>query len=221
MTRTVPRITTITALGIALVGCHEPVSHRNPSRFASLPPAKTLLTQAVRCGESHEVAAGGMLVERATDFASMAKDRMDGRIDRIGASAPAISKSHCAALLADSATHPADWNAPQMPDPLREVVHLSGADSVLVPVIASVYLCERGGAGRWPWGEPAYQSDRGEVDCYERQLTLVGYLFGEDGTVLWKGVHRYDLDEAPDLGKLVDRLVRQAPLGAPAPLKGG
>ena len=113
------------------------------------------------------------------------------------------------------------WNSPEMPEILRELVHLSGADSVLVPVVLADYQCDRGGNEAWRWGEPAYQADTGQVDCYERELSLMGYLFGEDGTVLWKGVHRYELTEAPDLAKLVEVLVRQAPLGAPAPLRGG
>lgn len=205
----------------ALGGCTEPTSHRNPSRFASLPPAKTLLTAALRCGESHEVAAGGMLVKRATDFGAMAVARLDARIERIGDSAPAIPRRYCAGLVDDGATHPSAWNSPEMPDILRELVHLSGADSVLVPVVTAEYRCDRGGNDPWRWGEPAYESDRGEVDCHERELSLIGYVFGEDGTVLWKGVHRYELTEAPDLAKLVEVLVRQAPLGAPAPLKGG
>lgn len=202
-------------------GCTEPTSHRNPSRFASLPPAKTLLTAALKCGESHEVAAGGMLVKRATDFGAMAVVRLDSRIERIGASAPAIPRRYCAGLVDDSATHPTAWNSPEMPEILRELVHLSGADSALVPVVTADYQCDRGGNEPWRWGEPAYQADGGQVDCYESQLSLMGYLFGEDGTVLWKGVHRYELTEPPDLGKLVEVLVRQAPLGAPAPLKGG
>ena len=204
-----------------LIGCTEPTSHRNPSRFASLPAAKTLLTAAVRCGESHEVAAGGMLVKRATDFGAMAVVRLDARIERLGPSAPAIPRRHCAALLDDGAMHPSAWNSPEMPEILRELVHLSGADSVLVPVVTAEYQCVRGGNQPWIWGEPAYASDRGRVDCHESELSLIGYLFAEDGTVLWKGVHRYDLTEAPDLGKLVEILVRQAPVGAPAPLKGG
>jgi len=204
-----------------LGGCNQPASFRNPSRFTSLPPGRTLLTSALRCGETHEVAAGGMLVERATDFGAMAVVRLDARIERIGDSAPAIPRRYCASLVADDATHPRDWNAPKMPDILHELVHLSGADSVLVPVVTSQYECNRGGKGTWSWGEPAYQSDRGRVDCHESELSLIAYLFAEDGTVLWKGVHRYELTEAPELGKLVDLLVRQAPVGTPAPLKGG
>ena len=86
-----------------VVGCTEPTSHRNPSRFASLPPAKTLLTAALKCGESHEVAAGGMLVKRATDFGAMAVVRLDARIERIGDSAPAIPRRYCAGLVDDGA----------------------------------------------------------------------------------------------------------------------
>lgn len=205
-----------------LWGCTEPTSHRNPSRFASLPAAKTLLTGALRCGETHEVAAGGMLVKRATDFGAMAVVRLDARLERIGDSAPAIPRQHCAALTDDSAIHPSAWNSPEIPDILRELVHLSGADSVLVPVVTADYQCDRRGAGEgWRWGEPAFESDRGRVDCYESELSLIAFLFAEDGTVLWKAAHRYELTEAPDLGKLVEILVRQAPIGAPAPLKGG
>ena len=212
---------TAVALALTLAGCTEPTSHRNPSRFASLPPARTLLTSTLRCGESHEVAAGGMLVKRATDFSAMAVVRLDARLERIGDSAPAIPRRYCASLVDDGATHPSAWHSPEMPEILRELVHLSGADSVFVPVVITDYRCDRGGDEPWFWGEPAYQSDSGQVDCHERQLSLIGYLFGQDGTVLWKGVHRYDLTEAPDLAKLVEILVRQAPLGAPAPLKGG
>ncbi|MEZ4443020.1 MAG: hypothetical protein R3B72_28250 [Polyangiaceae bacterium] len=200
------------------LGCPARPSHRNPSRFAALPPAHTLLTGAVPCGESHEVAAGGQLVKRATDFRAMTVARFDKRLSRIGAGTPPINRDNCRELTSDSAEHPADWSSPRMPEILRELVQMAAADAVLVPVVSSVYRCDQGRRG-WPWGEPAYQSDQGQLDCYEAELTVAAYLFDRDGTVLWKGVHRYDLDEAPDVAEMVDVLVRQAPIGDAAPLR--
>jgi hypothetical protein len=210
----------IPLLVLLAAGCPEPTSHRNPSRFASLPASKTLLTGAVKCGESHEVAAGGLLVRRATGFSVMAADRVDARVSREGESAPALSRDHCAELLSDNARHPSDWKSPRVPKILKELMHLSGADSALVPVVTSTFRCDRKGAV-WPWGEPAYESDKGTTNCHEEELVLIAYLFAQDGIVLWKAVHRYELTEAPDLGKMVGVLIRHAPIGGAAPLRGG
>jgi hypothetical protein len=203
-----------------LAGCQTQTSHRSPTFAGADAPSPTLLTGAVECLEKADVAAGGQLVRRATDFGTYTVQKLNLRVARVGDSAPALPSSNCAELTSEHATSVADWHSPPMPKVLFELIAISGAESAFVPVVTTRMECGKK-PGAWIWGTPAYESETGDVDCHEAEIALIGYLFDKNGALLWKAVHRYQVDEPPDAAVLAEELVRQAPLGKPAPLRPG
>lgn len=200
-------VTLLGAGSLALSACSAPKSHRSPTFSA---PPTTLLTSAVACLEAVEVAAGGEIVRRATGFGPQAVQRLNTRLARLGPATPALPSSHCFELMSDQAADPRDWKSPAPPEVLRELAEMTGAASVLVPVVASRFHCDQ---TSWRWGEPSYENETGRVDCHEDVLTFAAFLYAADGTLLWKAVHPHALRDPPDLDALADALILEAPLG--------
>jgi hypothetical protein len=204
----------VICLGVGLVACSAPASYRSPTFTTA--PATTLLMSAVPCLESLDVAAGGEIVRRATGFGPLAVQRVNGRLARKGAASPSLPPSHCLDLTSEQAADPRDFNHPPAPAVIRELAEMSGADSVLVPMVASRFACD---AASWRWDQPAYENESGRIDCHEHALTFAAFLYGADGALLWKAVHRYEVAHVPDLAEMAETLLREAPLGAAAPLR--
>lgn len=203
-------------LSVALVGCAAPTSHRNPAHPE--PVATTLLLTPTECLASVEVAAGGEHVRRKTDYGSLAAQRFNLRWSRLGEVAPALPKTICREFTGEAARHPVTFDAPEMPDVLADLFAMADVESILVPVVSNEIACAEQDDTTWIWGEPAYEDERGLVDCHESHLTFSAFLFGRDGTVIWKGVHRHALDGPPDPDELAMPLIEQAPLGEPMTL---
>jgi hypothetical protein len=202
-------LTFVASLG--LVACGGPSSHRSP-RFSEA-PKKTLFTSAVPCLEAVEVASGGEVVRRATGFGPLAVQRLNTHLARRGAATPAVPTSFCIDFTSDQAADPRDFKNPPAPPVLRELAEMTGADSVLVPVVASTFRCDK---TTWRWGEPAYEHESGRIDCHEDTLVYAAFLYAADGALLWKAVHRYELKEPPELAELAETLLFEAPLGEAA-----
>jgi hypothetical protein len=208
------------AMGLLLAGCGQPTSHRSPAFQGAPTPKPTLLTGAVPCLDSAVVVAGGQLVRRATGFGKEAVQRVNNRVARIGQTAPALPSSVCRDLTSERAKSSTDWLAPEAPSILVELAQMSGAQTVFVPVVRSEMECGRK-TGPWWWGKPAYEDDRGDVDCVETKLTFMGYLFDAQGSVLWKAVHEHEVREVPDSAKLANELMFEAPIRQAVPLSPG
>lgn len=204
--------------GFALAGCTGHTSHRSPALGATQVPEPTLLTGTVACLDSAVVAAGGQLVRRATGFGVEAVQRFNNRVARIGDTAPALPNSLCLDLTAERAQSPVDWTAPRAPDILVELAAMSGAQTVFVPVVQSKMTCGSK-PGPWLWGKPAYEDDRGDLDCVESTMTFFGYLFDAQGNVVWKAIHEHEIDEVPDAAQFANQLMREAPINEAVPLR--
>lgn len=200
-----------------LGGCEGPSSHRSPAFSSVEAPTPTLLTETVPCLDKAVVAAGGQLVRRATAFGEEAVLALNMRVARQGDTAPSFPSSSCSELVSPNAQDPGDWLSPKAPAILAELATMSGAQAVFVPVVKSTMACGSK-PGPWPWGKPAYEDGRGDLDCVETRLTLIGYLFDAEGAVLWKAVHEHVVDEPPDLATLANELLLEAPIGEAAPL---
>ncbi|MEM9696092.1 MAG: hypothetical protein AAGA56_26345 [Myxococcota bacterium] len=201
------------------LGCAEAqTSFRNPTS-GEAPPATTLLTGPVACLQKVEVAAGGEHIRRATDYANLAVQRLNLRVARKGDVAPAISDTHCRTLLAAESRHPEVWTRPAMPRVVRDLFEITAADSLLIPFVTNDFSCGPKQEGGWSWGEPAYEDERGLVDCHESMLTFGAYLFTRDGKLIWKAIHRYEVERPPDPDEMSFTLIGQAPLGEPVSLK--
>lgn len=201
-------------LTMVLVGCAPPMtSHRNPAYPDAV--ETTLLLTPTDCFESVEVASGGEHVRRATDFGALASQRYNLRWARIGEVAPGIPQGLCRELTSEQAEHPTTWNAPRMPDVVKDLFAMTDVASVLVPVVSNEIVCAEKGDAPWIWGEAAYEDERGLVDCHESHLTFSAFLYGRDGQLLWKAVHRHTLEGPPDPDELAWLLVQQAPIGEP------
>ena len=170
------------------------------------------------CVEKAVVEAGGQLVRRSTAFGDELEQKLNLRVARLGDVAPGFSTRHCTELASDQALNESDWLNPKPPPILAELASMSTAQTVFVPVIASVVECNASDKP-WVWGRPAYENDRGDVDCIERELTLIGYLFDQRGTVIWKSVQRHELTEAPNTATLANELMMLAPIERAAPLR--
>jgi hypothetical protein len=210
----------VAACVVLLVGCQPHTSHRSPTFASAEAPTPTLLTSAVECLERADIAAGGQLVRRATDFGTYTVQKLNLRVARVGETAPALPSSLCTELVSEHAQSPNDWRSPPMPKVLHELIELSGAESAFVPVVSTRMECGDK-PGSWVWGQPAYESETGDVDCHEATITLMGFLYDKNGALLWKAIHPYEIDEPPDGAALAEELVRQAPLGKAAPLRPG
>ena len=139
-----------------LTGCASTAGHRSP--FFSQPeaPAPTLVTSAVNCLASRDVAAGGKLVRRAARFGEHTVHRLNEKLEPRAPRVLAMPRSLCAELTSEQAAYPEDWSTPSAPSQLKEMLALSGARSMFVPVVASKLSCT-GERHKWRWGEPIYE----------------------------------------------------------------
>lgn len=211
------RLLCIAVLASLVGGCEGTLSHRSPAFSSERAPTPTLLTEAVPCLDKPVVAAGGQLVRRATAFGEEVTLALNMRVAREGDTAPSFPSSLCSELSSPNALDPGDWLSPKAPPILMELAAMAGAETVFVPVVTSTMACGRK-PGPWRWGKPAYEDARGDLDCVETQVTLIGYLFDAQGSVLWKAIHEHPIDEPPEAAALANELLRDAPLGQAAPL---
>ena len=205
------RITGIALAAVVTVGCGDTTSYRSPSFSSNNAPAPTLLTGTVECLDSAVVAAGGQVVKRATGFGKDAVQRLNNRVARFGDTAPALPSNVCLDLTSDRARSSTDWLEPKAPSILIELATMAQAQSVFVPVVHSKITCGTK-PGPWRWGKPAYEDDRGDLDCIESQLTFMGYLFDPEGNVIWKSVHEHEIREVPDSARFANELMFEAPI---------
>jgi hypothetical protein len=204
--------------GVALMGlaamctaCAGAGGHRSPFFTQPKAPAPTLVTAAVDCLASRAVAAGGRIVRRAARFGEHTVLRLNERLEYKALRVLSLPRSLCGELTSDHAAYQEDWSSPSAPPQLKEMLALSGGRSLFVPVVGSELSCT-GDSGQWRWGEPVYEDERGEVDCREAELVLAAYLFGADGTLLWKTFQRHPISSPPDEMALVHDLVESAPI---------
>ncbi len=198
-------------LAALCTACGGGVGHRSPLFTQAKAPAPTLVTATVNCLASRDVAAGGRIVRRAARFGEHTRLRLNERLENKALRALALPRSLCGELTSDHAVYQADWSSPSAPPQLKEMLALSGARSLFVPVVASELSCS-GDASQWRWGEPLYEDERGEVDCRETELVLAAYLFGADGALLWKTFERHSISSPPDEMALAHDLVASAPI---------
>jgi hypothetical protein len=206
-----------------LVGCGSQgsLSRRHNPLFENQPPPEpTLLTAAVACLESHDVAAGGQRVRRATGFGALAVQSVNRRLARIGDGAPAVSQSFCRELTSPNAADPNDWTQPAMPPILSELLTMSGAGSVIVPVVRSRMKCDRK-PGTWRWGEAAYSDESGQVDCHDDEVVFGAFLYNANGVLIWKAFNVYALDGPLDTAAAAEELLVEAPVASALSLVGG
>jgi len=186
-------------------------THRNPTFTAPMAPTPTLVTRTIACLEAPEVASGGMRIRRDAGLGPRAVMRMDEELSRMGPTVIALPKSLCRELTSDQAAHAVDFNNPEPPRLLADLLKVSQAQSLLVPVISTDMHCDRN-PRNWRYGEPAYVDESGEVDCYETTVSYVAFLFCPGGELLWKGYHVYDTSNSMDAARAANALLESAPV---------
>ena len=195
------------------------VAKRNPVFAEDKAPAPTLLTGVVSCLAPIEVAAAGRRVRRAQQLGAGAVRRLEERLARIGPKAPQLGTPTCEELTDEGATDLEDWYRPPPPLDFTDLLELASARSLLISVVSSEIRCTADERA-WIWGEPTYEDQAGEVDCHEHRLVLSSFLYGADGTLLWKGTVDETLERLIDPAALADELLEGVPVETAASLHG-
>jgi len=198
-------------LAATCTACAGTAGQRSPFFTEPEAPAPTLVTAAVDCLASRDVAAGGKVVRRAARFGEHTVLRLNEKLERRATRVLPMPRSLCTELTSEHAAHGEDFTNPSAPPQLEQMLALSGGRSLFVPVVASKLRCTTE-ANEWRWGEPIYTDERGEVDCRETELVVAAYLFGADGALLWKTFQRHAISTPPDEMALADELVESAPI---------
>ncbi len=206
-----PVVKRVIAVGcLALAGC----SGADPVVQSSDPvekPPVTLLLGAVPCFADAEVASGGLIVRRATGMGPAVVQQLNLKLSTKGDVAPALSSDLCRELTDAAAFDPHRLDAPRPPAILAEVTQMADADAAMLPVVHTVMRCHRGDKP-WIWGEPAYVNASGEVDCVEEELVIGAFLFGPDGKLAYKTVHRHTVERPVEVEVVTEAFMQQAPL---------
>jgi len=201
------------------LGCAPSLGRLNPAVDPDTSIAPTLLTATVSCLDSHQVASGGARVRRATAIGPDVVQSLNRRLARIGDGTPPMPQSLCRQLTSPNAADPDDWSHPPMPPTLTRVIEMSGAQSVMVPVVHSTMRCE-GKSRSWRWGEPAYSDEGGSVDCHEHQIALGAFVYDRSGRLFWKAYDIHKLSAPLDAAAAADELLRGIPVSDAVPLGG-